>query len=174
MKSRKSWKKLADLFLLLLLVGCKATGNELSFKTLAQSSRTSFGLRAYTDPEPTIVVLASLEDVEAQATLTADNPDLTQQLRQLDYEREFAILVLQGYRGQGGSMVTIEQAVQHGRRVDIRAEFLTPEYGEGRVQAYTSPFHAVAVTKGGAWDRQVRFVLVVDSENRAQAKHFIP
>jgi hypothetical protein len=56
----------------------------------------------------------------------------------------------------------------------VQAEFISPSPGTRRIQAFTSPYHLIAVSKEGTWEQQIRFVLMVNGEPVAETTHFIP
>jgi len=175
----KSVKFVGNLLLLLVMmfivIACKSPEEELPFETIAKSGGGDLGLTTYRDKKPALLIIASDDDVDALIpSVLTRNPDLINQLRHIDYDRFFAILVLQGLKPQGGFSVTVQRIVRHGERVNVYAEFVSPEPGTRRIQAFTSPYHLVAVSKRGKWGQQIHFVLVADSEKVAETAHFIP
>lgn len=162
--------------LLFVIAACKSQVGELPVETVAKSNGPdNLGLTTYREEEPALLVIAGNEDIETLTqNMLAKDPVLADQLRQLDYDRFFAILVLQGLKHQGGYSVTVQQIVRQGDRVNVYAEFTSPEPGTRRIQAFTSPYHLIAVSKRGKWGQQIHFVLVADSEEVAETSHFIP
>lgn len=164
------------LVMVFVITTCSSQEGELPLETIAKSEGFGdFGLTSYRQEEPALLIIASYDEVDTLVpTVLAEDPDLADQLRQLDYDGFFAILVLQGLKPQGGYSVTVQRVVQQDGQVNVYAEFTSPEPGTRRTQAFTSPYHLIAVSKRGEWGRHIRFVLVVDSEEVAETSHFIP
>ncbi len=164
--------KIAMLLGLLLLAttACQSQERELAFESIAQRDIIN-----YREESPALFVIANKDEIDTLiSTVLAEDPTLVDQLRQLDYDRFFAILVLQGQKGSTGYTVTIKQVVQQGNRVTIKAGFVEPSPGAFIKPAFTSPYHLVQVSKEGQWGQEVTFVLVVNDESVAETTHFIP
>lgn len=156
--------------LLLVTATCQTRGQDLSFETILQRDIIN-----YEEEKPELFVIAKNDEVDALVpTVLAEDPTLTDELRKLDYSRFFAILVLQGLKGQGGHSVTVQRIVRQNDQVNVYAEFTNPEPGTRRIQAFTSPYHLITVSKQSEWGQQMDFVLVVDSEEVAETSLFIP
>jgi len=163
------------LVLFLIITACQQQERVLSFETIAKSDASDIGLIAYKEERPALLVIAKTEEIDDLIqNMLAGHSALADQLRQLDYDRLFAILVLQGLKGQGGHSVTVQEVSRQGSQVIVRADFVSPALGTRRIQAFTSPYHLVAVSKEGDWEQQVRFVLAVNDESAAETSHFIP
>ena len=126
-------------------------------------------LRIFTRPE-------DLEDEEELSTVK----ELEDQLHALDYEHNFAILVLEGYQSACRSkQAMVTQILRQGERIIVRAEFPgPPSEGELMLGAVCLPYHLVSVRKDGDWGREMTFVLegVTDGVETTliETKHFIP
>lgn len=156
--------------LLLATTACQSQAQELPFESIAQRDIIS-----YREESPALFVIANGDEVDALvSTVLAEDPALVDQLRQLDYDRFFAILVLQGQKGGTGYAVTVRRIVREEDQVTIEVELVEPSPGAFIKPAFTSPYHLVAVSKRGEWGQQIRFVLVADSEEVAETSHFIP
>lgn len=164
------------LVMIFIITTCNSQEGELSFETIAKSKGFGdFGLTIYREEEPALLIIANDYEVDTLVpNVLAEDPALVDQLRQLDYNRFFAILVLQGLKRQGGYSITVQRVVRQGDQVNVHAEFTEPEPGTRRIQAFTSPYHLIAVSKQGEWGQQFRFVLIADSEGIAETSHFIP
>lgn len=161
---------LGGAILLFAVVACTSQIEELSFETIAQGDIIN-----YREESPHLFIVANDEDIGTLSrNVLAEDPALTEQLSQLDYDLAFAILVLQGQKGSTGYTVTIKQVVRQGNRVTIKAEFVEPSPGAFIKPAFTSPYHLVQVSKEGQWGQEVTFVLVVNDESVAETTHFIP
>lgn len=159
--------------LLFVITACQPQEGELSFETIAQGDGFYTG-RGYGEEEPSILVIANVDEIDEPGLDVLFPTELADQLRQLDYNRFFAILALQGLKPQGGYSVTVQRIVRQDDQINVYAEFTSPEPGTRRIQAFTSPYHLVAVSKQGEWGQQMNFVLVTDSEEVAETSHFIP
>lgn len=161
---------LGGVMLLFAAVACKSQTEELQFETLAQRDFIN-----YREENPALFVITNDDEIETlTSNVLAEDPALADQLRQLDYDRFFAILVLQGQKRSTGYAVSIKRIVRQGNQVTIEAEFVEPLPGTRRNPAFTSPYHLVAVSKEGQWGQEIKFVLVVNGETVAETTHFIP
>src|SRR5687768_9651437 len=107
MCKRFLWLMLGLTTLLTLnMCGVQSTGQQLSFNSVAQGSV----LNVEGQENPAIFVIASVQEVDniiKQVPLVgdppraSDNPSLVDQMRQIDYNRSFAILARQGVKGSG-------------------------------------------------------------------------
>lgn len=167
---------LGPLAILFIITACKSQEGKLPFETIAKSNDPdNLGLTIYREEEPTLLIIANDDEIDALVpTVLAEDPALVEQLRQLDYNRFFAVLVLQGLKHQGGYSVTVQRIVRQDNRVKVYAEFTEPAPGTRRIQAFTSPYHLVQASKEGQWGQEVTFVLVVNDESVAETTHFIP
>jgi len=160
--------------LLLTLSACQAGEQRLSFNTIARSEPQYLGT-SYWQEEPAIQVIARPEEIDDPAqTILAQDRELAEQLRALDYERVFALLVLHGYVGSTGYSVTVLRIAREGDQVTVRAELGAPAMGTRTMPAFTSPYHLVAVSKKGTWGKEFRFVLLAGDQPVAERSHFIP
>jgi len=156
--------------LLLVTTTCQSRGQNLPFESIAQRDTIN-----YREESPALFVITSNDEIDALvSTVLAEDPALADQLRQLDYDRFFAILILQGQKGGTGYAVTVSQIVREEEQATIEAEFVEPSPDAFIKPAFTSPYHLVAVSKQGEWGQQIHFVLVTDSEKVAETSHFIP
>lgn len=159
-----------------IMTTCKSQEGELPFETIAKSNGPdNLGLTTYREEDPALLIIANDDEVDALVpTVLAEDPVLADQLRQLDYDRFFAILVLQGLKHQGGYSITVQRVVRQDDQINVHADFISPEPGTFRYQAFTSPYHLVQVSKEGQWGQEVTFVLVANGESVAETTHFVP
>ncbi len=159
--------------LLLAITACQPQEEKLPFETIAQGDGFFTG-RSYGGEEPNLLIITEPNEVDSPGLDVEFPSELANQLRHLDYDRFLAVLVLQGLKHQGGYSVTVQQIVRRDDRVNVYVEFTSPEPGTRRIQAFTSPYHLVVVSKEGKWGRQIKFILISDSEPVAEAAYFIP
>jgi hypothetical protein len=156
------------------------TGTTLSFTTIAQ------GLGISSDPsrqEPRVIVITSAQDYETALRQAGGDPptlgrDLhpVEQARQIDYNRFFALLVLQGKQGSSGYSVMVDRVVRQGNRVQVLATFVRPRVDGTPVvtlAVITDPYHLIAISKTGTWGQNVRFELVDKGNVVAETTHTI-
>lgn len=152
------------------LIACKTRVEELSFETIAQSDVIN-----YRGEKPALFVIAKEDEVDALASnVLAEDPALVRQLRYLNYNRFFALLVLQGLKSTGGYSVTVQRISRENSQVTVQVQFIEPGPGDWITGAFTSPYHLIAVSKQGKWGQQINFVLIADSKKVAKTSHFIP
>jgi hypothetical protein len=143
---------------------------DLSFDTIDQGA---YGLH-YTGVKPAIFVIARVEDVD---TLNVDlqfRAPLTERLRQLDYNRSFAVLVFYGSVRTGGYSIIVDKISKQDSQIKVRAQFIQPGLHVEITQGFTLPYHLVAVSKTEPWKRNVRFILLKEDDPVAETSHFIP
>ena len=155
-----------------------ATGTALAFTTIAQGDHLSANLVV---DKPTIIVIASAQEVDAALRQAAGdppklaiNPHPINQARQIDYNRFFAILILQGKQGSSGYSVMVQQLIQQGDLVRVATTFIRPGFGQGVRDEKTDPYHLVAVSKVGTWGKEVDFELIDNGPVIIKTRHFIP
>ena len=164
------------LVMLFIITTCKSQEETLPFETIAKSNGPdSLGLTTYREEKPALLIIANDDEVDALVpNVLAEYPALADELGQLDYDRFFAILVLQGLKSSGGFSVTVQRISRQDNHITVWVQFVEPALGTRRIAAFTSPYHLVAVSKRGEWGQQTHFVLVTDSEEVAETSHFIP
>jgi hypothetical protein len=155
--------------ILVFSTACQSDG-KLPFKTIAQDD----GGWGYMGEKPTLLIITDPVEI-ATSELEIHIPSgLAVKLRQLDYDRFFAILVLQGLKSTGGFSITVQRLSRENHQVTVWGQFVEPGPGTWVTGAFTSPYHLIAVSKRGEWGQLINFVLVADSEEVAEISHFIP
>lgn len=149
---------------LMLLSACGPQEVELSFETIEQSDYSP----KYEDKEPGLVIVAGAD--EASQLNGRIGPEALEQLREMDYERFFAVVAFLGWQPTGHEGIRIERIVRQGNAVSIYALVGRPT-GEDRV---SSPYHLVKVQKIGQWSTTINFALVVEETTVASQSHYIP
>jgi hypothetical protein len=170
------WWVGSAILMLFVLSGCGSSNADetLPFTTIMQQPQ----LRnfAYFKRQPEILVFTNPQEADSLSQQLADTQP-SEQLRQIDYQRNFAILVLQGQKG-GQSTITIQRIIRRGDRVIVYAQFVSPDPGQGMTADVTDAYHLVAVPKEGTWGKEIRFELV-DADSLfgtavAETVHLIP
>jgi hypothetical protein len=154
------------------------TGTVLPFTTVAKGEHFSASPR----PEKSVlVIITSEQEIDSQllqVTGVAPQPGSIaqpfEQVRQIDFDRFFTILVLQGKQASGGYEVTVQQITRRGNQVQVQAEFVSPAPGQIVTAEITDPYHLIAVEKSGSWKQEVRFELIDNGKVIVEAMHFIP
>lgn len=159
--------------LLLTITACQPGEQQLLFETVAQGDGFYTG-QGYGAAEPSLLIIADPDEVDKPGLDVKFPTELADELRQLDYERVFTVLVLQGLQRAGGYSVTVQQVIRRNGQVTVYADFNNPAPETFRHQAFTSPYHLVTVSKEGEWGQQITFVLIANGEPVAEVAHFIP
>lgn len=159
--------------LLFAITACQPQQGELPFETIAQGDGFYTG-RGYGEEEPNLLIIAGPDEIDKPGLDIQFPLEVADQLRHLDYDRFFAVLVLQGLKSTGGFSVTVQRISRENNQVTVQVQFIEPGPGAWITGAFTSPYHLIAVSKRGEWRQQIRFVLVTNSEEVAETSHFIP
>jgi len=152
------------------LSGCGPNEIKLPFKTISMGTYEL----GYMREEPKLFIISTPDELNIPGSEISFSHTLTNELRQLDYERFFAILVVQGLKRQGGYSVTVQEITRRGDQVTVRADFVSPAPGTRRTQGFTSPYHLITVSKGASWGQQIQFVLLDNDKSVATITHFVP
>jgi len=126
----------------------------------------------YTGDGPTLRVVASPEDVADIEGLI--EPDALAIVQDVDFDREFALIVLQGLKKSTGYKVEIRAVVRQETEIAIHAYFVAPRPGQPVGASETSPYHAIRVRKEGKWDGEFSFILYDNDRRLTQVEHFVP
>lgn len=145
-------------------------GEDLPFETMAQGEVIN-----YKQEKPDLIIFAKTDEVDkfSPSLFTAD-PQLVTRLRNLDYDRFFAILVLQGQKGSTRYSATVRQVRRQGTQVIVKAEFVEPKPETLVGWLVTAPYHLVFVSKQGTWGRPIQFLLFANDKKVAETAHNIP
>lgn len=136
------------------------TRQAVPFETI-DSTNFSDGDIVFDSDQPGIMVFRKPEDV-GNLQLNTSVSDAELKLKELDYSKYFALLVLEGAKPTTGYSIKITSITRSGNIVTVYADFLeTPENME-RANVVTYPYHLVAIEKPGEWAETVTFHLVVD------------
>jgi hypothetical protein len=100
--------------------------------------------------------------------------DVGDKLLQLDYDTQFALLVVRQSLGSSGHSATVQRVIRHDDHVRIEAVFSKPAPDEPVRAAFTEPHDLVTINKDGGWGRPITFDLVVDNQVIATTTHMIP
>jgi hypothetical protein len=172
-----AWFRILALGLSLLLncTGCATVdrGTLLPFSTVAQDEAQG-GFVRRNDEQPEIYIFATTQDVEDFVPELINHLFLADQLRRLDYDEVFGVLVTQGLKLSGGHRATVKHIRRQGERVDIETEFIDPTQEDIVSFGTTAPLHLVAVRKEGMWDQPIQFRILVDDVVVAETTHAIP
>jgi len=160
----------------LILCGCKGPEPQyLAFETIDQDESGPSG-RSYGEEEPNLLIITRPEEVDTPELDIQFPPALAEQLRALDYDRSFAIVVFRGLLGARSPEYTVDilQLIRYEERVVLKAHFGEPGLGSRRYPAFSSPYRVIEVSKEGRWSQEIRFVLEVDGQEVRERTHFIP
>jgi hypothetical protein len=159
----------------LYLAACQSQEIELPFQTIAQGEGFPTG-RSYPGEKPDLLIITAPEEVDTPGLEVQFPPDLAEQLRAVNYNDRFVIIVLRGQLGGTSPSYAIDvlEVVRSGNRVVVRTHFgeLGPE--EGVLMAFSSPYHILTVAKAGTWNQKIRFILEEDGKMVKERTHFVP
>ena len=161
--------------LLLGLPACKPQEQELSFEVLAQGEGFAPS-RMYAEREPDFLIITTLDEVDNPALDVQYPPDLVEQIRAVDYQNKFVLVVLRGSIGALSPEYTVEvlEAVRAGDNVVLKTHFGNPSPESATLSAFSSPYQVVTVKKDGRWGQDIHFVLEVDGTAVKERTQFIP
>jgi len=111
----------------------------------------------YDGRQPYLALIASVDDIEkVRGLVRAD--DLTQ-LRELDFQRYFAVAIFRGWQGSGGYATIIERMVRCGDQYVVYVQFWEPGPHYVVIEAITHPYHLVKVHRGAHVGQEIELVL---------------
>ena len=116
------------------------------------------------------------EQVDAPELDVQFPSDLAEQLRAVDYQNRLVVVAFRGVLTGTSPKLDVEvlRIVRDRDRVVVQAHFGALEPGNLVLPGFSSPHHAVSVSKEGEWSRDIRFILEVDEKEVAERTYFIP
>jgi hypothetical protein len=165
MKASPHFLKMAPSLLVLgaLALGstaCRPAEGELPFQSIEQRE-TAPNDRNAAVHLPRLIVIAEPEDIaEAESLIT---PEARQELQEMDFQTEFAVLVNQGLRSAGGYTVNVQRVVRRDAEITILANFLEPEPGEAIDGVESIPYQLIRIPKTGEFGREFNFTLLAST-----------
>jgi hypothetical protein len=160
------------LLILTGLLGCNALAprTPLPFQTLIQRDfPSSPNIKARLE------LAATAREGDNLAYSIRDVPaTVTDSLRQLDYNRSFALLVVRESVGTSGSRITVDEITRQGDQVTVRVRLDSPAPDTIQLQSFMAPYHLLTVSKVGTWGLPIHFRVLAEGEVIAEATHIIP
>jgi hypothetical protein len=105
-----------------------------------------------------LIVIASPEEVaRVESLITAE---AYQDLQEIDFESDFALLVNQGLRRMDGYAVNIQRVVRRGDEISVIANFQEPRPTEAASGVISFPYQLIRVHKSGEFGREFNFTLL--------------
>lgn len=102
-------------------------------------------------------------------------PSLVTQLRAVDYEHNFVVLVFRLVGEVSSENTTIIQEVNRsGDEVILKVHYGSPPPGRPGGAADSYPNHLAMVAKLGQWRQDIHFILQVDGKEVKEHTYFIP
>lgn len=124
------------------------------------------------DRSPSIAALTSATAAERLGSLVTRTA--RERLRALDFGREIAVLVLQGWKPSSGFGVEIERVARRGATIPVYARFRQPP-PDGAVQARTTtPYALLRIDASGLRGQTVTFELIADGQLVASHTEALP
>lgn len=157
------------------LMACKPQEQDLSFKTISEGTGSPTGL-AYDGQDPNFVIIAKPEEVDAPGLDIQFTSELRDVLRALDYQHNFAVILLRGLKLSSSSKAAIDivRIVRKDATVTFQVHLSTPVSDDSLHPPFSSPYHAIVVVKENEWKQQIYFVLLADDKPVAETSRFIP
>ena len=136
---------------------------QLRFANIEQKADSGYmGQEQYSALEPGLVVIASREAADQYGVLFSESA--RKSLRQLNFDRQVALAVFQGWKFTPGYGVEILSVERDGSQVKVTANFDHPEKKQSANDRVTSPYHLVQIWKLGLWSDDMQYELLVDGE----------
>lgn len=133
---------------LAILTACQPSETNLPFETIERADSAGTG-EYHKDKEPDLAIIAKAADISVLGNMVSS--DAQARLRDLDFDRYFAIAVFQGWRPSlptPRSGVEVQRITKEGSRITIYAQFYEPVEGYEQKTVVTSPYHLVKMRKG--------------------------
>jgi hypothetical protein len=146
----------------LVLAGCSSLAKEIPFEAVCEYPLSDC------ESEPMLAVVSDQADLESLSGLMAQGLDVDKALNETDFPNEFLLVAFQGLQMSGGHSIEVLGIQQSGERIEVRAEFTSPQ--GGATLGVTSPYHLVRVKKEDLGPGRFTFVLVDDSSGEEMAK----
>jgi hypothetical protein len=159
------------------LAACRSEERDLPFQTITEGEDVGRPLSpGYLGKEPNLLIITTPAQVDEPRGDVQLGSDLADQLRAIDYSNSFAVVVLRGHLGGLSSdyTVDIQQVTRSGSRVVLRTHFGVPKPGSFINDLTSSPYHAIAISKEGAWAQEIQFLLKVDERTVKELPVFVP
>ncbi len=157
-------------FLLCVISACHSREQELAFESIAQGNFTNIQ-----EKKTSMFVIASNDEIETLfPNASVEEMATSDQLQQLDYDQYFAILVLEGSRGEAVCTVTVQHISRRDDRIIVEVAFTETAIGRRTTQLCIFPYHLIAVSKQGEWGEKINFILINKSTTIAETSIFIP
>jgi len=165
---------LALSFLSLVMAGCRTEMPEvpLPFQVIVTSA---FARESWDqEPESGFLIIASRDDIVPPGPGLSFPSRTLERIEQVDFSQSFvAAFQVQPIPGSE----TVDGVVRSGDTVTIQLSSHIVGPGSYVLEHYTYPYRYVAITKEGAWNREVLFLLkakVGERDSVQQTSHFIP
>ena len=151
-----------------VLSGCKQEA-DLSFETIERKDGPESVRDFYQDRKPKAVVVAGASDIDALGNTVSINAQT--QLRGLDFDQHFAIVVFQGWRPELPTPrfgIEVTRITREGDTVTIYALSYGPVEDHVRNPVEISAYHVVKVEIGEGLQGDIKLVMSVEEVNVAE------
>jgi len=143
----------------------------LSFEVLVQSSPFTETSPPSQDV-PNLIVIASLEEISPPIPEFEFSDTMVTQLKAVDYEQSFAVLILVGQMPTDGIITEVNRMNE---KVSIKVEGYTVGPGNYKLKGYSLPYQLISVEKEGSWNTDIEFILEEENGNiLGRTNHHIP
>lgn len=121
-------------------------GVELPFETVERTEISGTG-DDYPGKTPTLIVITRAEDITSLGNTIS--PSAQEELRKLDYNNYFVIVVFQGIKGTNMYGVNIQSVTKDENRITVFAHFTQRDPEMAAADVVTLPYHIVKVPRNG-------------------------
>jgi hypothetical protein len=139
------------------------SAEELPFEIVSE-----YPISYYEQSEPTLVVVSDRAGLESLPRLVSDDVDVDKALHETDFSACFLLVAFQGVEMSGGYSIEMVGIQRSGKRIEVRAKFISPE--GGATLGVTSPYQVVRVKKEDLGADKFTFVLIDDTSGEKVAK----
>lgn len=154
-----------------MVAACKPKEVDIPFETIEQREGPHNG-HFYESNKPKLVVITQAKDVPWLVDGWVG--DSQAKLQDMDYNQEFALVLLQGVEQSTGYGVQINRITRRGATVNIYAQFIQPDFQKPLLSEETSPYHLVNIEKAMKWGQDITFKVIVNGSVIISSKNYIP
>jgi hypothetical protein len=160
---------LLSIFLCISLVSCSFT-QPLSSEVIF--NHVSLIREGFSDSAPSMIVIASLDEIVPPAKGVNYPGNLITLLNQIDYEKSFVIFFMVGQvQGEG----ILDRVTRSGSEVTVWLYEFSVGPGNYEIEGFTMPYQMITVGKTGTWGDTIHFqILTNQNDIVTEIDHYIP
>lgn len=120
---------------------------------------------------PNLIVIASPKEITPPSPDVELSDIMRTQLRDVDYERSFAVLILVGQIPADGVITDVSKINE---KVIIKVKNYTVGPGNYKLKGYSLPYQLISVEKKGTWNTEIEFILEEENGNiLGRTNHYV-